>query len=457
MILILFSRSIFFLDVLKQNDLKFPMSIFNLAYLSHYVRSFLLDMKSLPSPHENIVVGLSGGRDSVLLLKVMAYFKRKQWIKGLSAVHVDYLTWGEKRGILREGLVQLCREENVDLKIFERKLDEQSSNFEMKAREIRFKEFATFINGKTWIVLGHHINDSLEWSLMQQMKSSSPRAMLGIPLKRGRYLRPFMCLTRNHISSFCLFNRIPYRDDPSAENCRFERNWIRKTIFSPLKKVYPKIEKHYVLRHNRLALQYGLHSKSPGKTLKNNVLFVKKLYDGIVMIDKSKQHFLGHDEAVITAVKSLSQEWRGKLGKEIAKIPMALKNAKQGPLVLSGKVHIYLASHRILLVKQHSDWFQKIDRTFTKALDKPSSFLSLKTIVNKQVSYNNLFTQYIVLRPSSLKALHTTYKKEAHPNFKHFNAVVKERGLVIVDRLKLLRLCEKNPTVSQMTSEYFYS
>ena len=432
------------------------MSVFDLAYLSHYVHSFLLEMKSLPHPNENIVVALSGGRDSVLLLKVMAYFKRKKWINNLSAVHIDYLTWGRKRLELQKDLKVLCREESVDLKIFERELKEQSPNFEMKAREIRFKEFETFANKKTWIVLGHHISDSLEWSLMQQMKSSSSQAMLGIPLKRGRYLRPFMCLTRNHISSFCHFNSIPYWNDPSAENFRFERNWIREKILRPLKKLYPKIEKHYVIRHNQLALQYGLHPKSQ-KISKNNGLFVKKLYNGIIIIDQKRQHFLGQNDAVLSAVKSLSSRCRGKLGKEIAKIPQALKNGKQGPLVLSGGVHLYLASHRLLVVKKHSDWFQKIDSILTAALNTTSSFLPLETVLKKQISHENLFTQYIILQSCSSKRLHSAVLKEAHSKLKTFNSVIRERGLIIADYLKLLRLCEKNPTVSQMISEYLYS
>ncbi len=431
------------------------MGIFNLAYLSHYVRTFLLDMKSLPCPHEDIVVALSGGRDSVLLLNVMAYFKRKKWINNLSAVHIDYLSWGERRLELRKDMNKLCRKEGIDLKVFERKLDKQSSNFEMKAREIRFKEFETFIDEKTWIVLGHHITDSLEWSLMQQIKTSSPRSMLGIPLKRGRYLRPFMCLTRDHITTFCRLNRIAYRDDPSDDNYRFERNWIRGKIVGPLKKAYPKIEKHYVLRHNQLALQYGLHPKSQ-KSPSDNGLLIKKIYDGIVMIDHRKHYFLGRNDAIITAVKSLSPERRGKQGKEVAKVSKALQNGRQGPFVLSGGVHLYLAFHRLLLVKNPFDWFRKLDRTMTAALNLPSSLLSLKEVTDKKISRENIFTQYIVLKPFSSKSIQTALLSQAHVRLKSFNAVIKRKGLVVADCSKLLRLCQKYPLISDAKIVCFY-
>ena len=438
------------------------MNFFNLSYLSFYVRSFLLKMNCMPSPCEAVVVGLSGGRDSVLLLKLMAEFQRRGWVQQTSALYIDYLTWGQRGEHLRKGLYTLCQKENVYLNIIKCPLSKQTSNFEMKARALRFREFQKYLDNKTWIVLGHHINDSLEWSFMQQMKTSSPRGILGIPLKRYRYLRPFMCLTRQQISHFCHKNKIPYWDDPSNQNNRWERNVVRQTVLSPLKKLYPKMEKHYVLRHNQLAIQYGVHphraEQLQRRPAKQDIL-LRRVYDGIVMVDQRKQYFLGKDENLIKVIKVLSASSRGLLGKEVSKISKALENNKRGPLVVSGGVRIYLASHRLLFLKKNSCWFDSFDRQVGRALGHTTvcAPLSFEAVLNRELSLENLFTQYIILQSLPSHLFKKYCRKRARAEFKMLNSMIHSGGPYLFHRADLLRLGQQHPQVLHMALKCQYS
>ena len=75
-----------------------------------------------------------------------------------------------------------------------------SQNFELKARLERYKIFSKYQD--SLIVLGHHIDDSFEWSLMQKMKSSRLESTIGIPLYNKNYIRPLMCVTKKQIRRY---------------------------------------------------------------------------------------------------------------------------------------------------------------------------------------------------------------------------------------------------------------
>ena len=157
----------------------------------------------------------------MLLLRVMVYFRQRGWIGGARALHVDYGTWGEEGPGLGQLLREVCKALEVPLISRQKPLERGASNFEMRARLLRLEEFRAQSSPDTWVVTGHHLDDSLEWSLMQQMKGQSLRALLGIPLRHGRILRPLLCLTRAQITALCAHNGIAYRDDPTNGDGRF--------------------------------------------------------------------------------------------------------------------------------------------------------------------------------------------------------------------------------------------
>ena len=417
------------------------MNPFSLGSLSSYIRKFLLSHSVMPRPHQRVLVALSGGRDSVLLLKVMIHFKHKKWIKDVHALHVDYGTWGKAQEV-QCGLVSMCREENIGIDIRKHPLKKETSNFESLARRIRYKEFDSFATD--WIVLGHHLNDSFEWSLMQQLKGCSK--ILGIPLRRGKFLRPLMCLSREHIGRLCKENGFPYWDDPTGVDLRFERNALRHRVMKPLAQLYPKMLKHYAIRHNQLALSLREDSKSS--------VVSRKIHDAIVLIDKNKNHFLGRNEEIVRAVSILSLKGRGKIQHEISKIPQAMIHGRRGPFLLSGSVEVHLGPHRLLLCRKNSSWFERADREMTSRL-RNSPCCLLGNLIHKNPSSENIFTEYVILKAFPQK-YHKEFLRGLHPQLKNMNLIIKKQGLRVIRMDRLRRLCSKFPPLLELKVSCLY-
>ena len=360
---------------------------FNIARLSLHVRSFLLGIDLMPPRRVRVVVALSGGRDSMLLLKVAAFFRSRGWIGSLGAVWVDYGTWGGRR--LERLVADGCRREGAALEVVRRRIDIGGPNFEAKARDVRLGVFADLADRRAWIWQAHHLDDSFEWSLMQRMKSCSPGACLGIPLRRGRILRPFLCLSRDQITHFCRALGVAYLDDPSNADDRFERVRLRRVIAS-LKAMYPKLLKHYAVQQNEEARLYRPHAKESAPA----GVALHRLFGSLVLVDGSGSRFAEASDHILRAVRSLKPGGRGSIGWEIQKIAPALAAGRRGPLSLSGGIEVHLGPpDRILLCPAGRRPFGTIGEAILSKMGK-SRAMSLGEIAKRRPSAENVFTEY---------------------------------------------------------------
>jgi tRNA(Ile)-lysidine synthase TilS/MesJ len=86
----------------------------------------------------------------------------------------------------------------------------ETKNFELQARERRYQFFeevyqqlrrnssssSSSSSSPLIVVTAHNLDDSFEWWLLQNLKSGRVKSSLGIPLVRGHYLRPFLCVSK---------------------------------------------------------------------------------------------------------------------------------------------------------------------------------------------------------------------------------------------------------------------
>lgn len=433
-----------------------------LPLLSRHVRRFLSGMGAMPSPGERVVVALSGGRDSALLLKVMADFARRGWVGGVRAVHLDHGTWGG--AALRRSLRRFCREEGVGLDVVRRPLPPRAPNFEKRARDLRLEELGRHAGPRSWVALGHHLDDSLEWSLMRQASSCSARAALGIPLRRGRIVRPFLCLSRRQITALCRAAGVPWADDPSNRDERLERNWVRRRVAGPLRRRRPGLLRRHAAWQNALALAFGVHAWSrpggPGRAVAS-----RRIGDALLLTDGSGRNFLEAGEAVAAAVRALSRspDGRGKVGLAAARIPGAMARGRRGPLSLSGGVRAHLRPGRLLLVPRGSDALERIDRAMAAALAAPPPAAAparpgtpLGVLAGREPSPENAFAEYLVLDgfpPRHRRRL----VKEAPPWLPSLGEALRRGGLAVVTRGRLRALCAGDREAAAFRAGCLYS
>ncbi len=188
---------------------------------------------------DHVVVAISGGPDSVALLKVMEMISDEYGLT-LTAAHINHGL--RKESDQDEQFVRRISEE-AGIKFECRKVDIGSQrkgtgkSIEEISRDVRYR----FLNdvakmhhaGK--IALGHHLNDQVETVLMNFLRGSGAEGLKGMLPKRGLFIRPLLRISRKEIHGFLEARNIPFMTDTSNAESLYLRNRIRHLLIPELK------------------------------------------------------------------------------------------------------------------------------------------------------------------------------------------------------------------------------
>ena len=167
--------------------------------------------KKLIQSEEIVVVGVSGGPDSMALLHgLWRLAPRGGW--QVTAVHVDHqLRETSKRDV--EYVQARCDEWKIPLEIYSvdvsNALREAGGNLQATARKLRYEAFRNAAEKfkAQKIALAHHADDQVETMLMRLIRGTGVSGLTGIPLRRRLYerevIRPLLEVTRKEIESYC--------------------------------------------------------------------------------------------------------------------------------------------------------------------------------------------------------------------------------------------------------------
>ena len=188
----------------------------------------------------NILLALSGGRDSVALLFIL-----KKLSISIRLAHLNY----ELRDAESAADEAFCKElaAQLDLPIhiknypLEIPLKNSSASLQMLAREIRYDYFYELLKEMDFdfIATAHHANDNFETSFFNFTKGKGLRSISGIPWKNGKIVRPLLNISREEIDQFVAEEGIPYREDSSNNSSKYQRNFIRHNVVPKLKDINP--------------------------------------------------------------------------------------------------------------------------------------------------------------------------------------------------------------------------
>jgi tRNA(Ile)-lysidine synthase len=140
-----------------------------------------------------VVVLLSGGRDSVCLLDLAARLAGP-----VTALHVNYRLRDSADGD-EAFCAELCERLGVALRVH--RPGAPVGNVQAWAREVRYAEAAK-LDG--WIATGHTATDQVETVLYRLAASPGRRALLGMPAREGRLIRPLLECTREETTAYCV-------------------------------------------------------------------------------------------------------------------------------------------------------------------------------------------------------------------------------------------------------------
>ena len=334
-------------------------------YIDHFMSRYRLWPRG-----DSAWVAVSAGRDSTLLLWSMyALFQRGRF-KNLKMLHFNHGTRpecaeGEEEVVGYSRLLQLPLEKGYPL------VGLGKSNIEHSAREERYNFFKGVIDSRDRVYLGHHLDDSLEWSLMARFKSGRLASQLGIPLINGAFARPFLCVTRGQITRMAKKIGLDWREDDSNRNIRFERNFLRSHVIPPIKRRFPAYLRHYATSSNQLARKLGIWRGGREPLFEQRALPL----GGVGLFNfTSEKDFGGAEEIIRGIVEKLSSRGRGCLTAQVEKMIEAAAKGRQGPIFFSGSVRGYMAPGVLFFI--HSDklyGWEHYDRAIVKVLEKETS------------------------------------------------------------------------------------
>jgi tRNA(Ile)-lysidine synthase len=182
----------------------------------------------------DVLVLLSGGRDSVCLLDVAL-----QLGCGVRALHVNYG--------LREGADgdeshcrDLCRRLGVELAVHRAHRPEGTvGNLQAWARDVRYAQAAEQAGAGT-IAVAHTASDQAETILYRLAASPGRRALLGMEARSGSIVRPLLGVTREATGAWCRARGLQWRDDPTNASDEFARVRVRARLLPALEAVDPR-------------------------------------------------------------------------------------------------------------------------------------------------------------------------------------------------------------------------
>lgn len=203
--------------------------------------------------NDRVLIGISGGPDSVTLLNVLLSFKKRYNLSFFIA-HLDHMLRGKESDEdvnfvknMAQELDLPCEVKSYDLTKIARK---EHLTLEEAARKYRYKFYLeTAKKFKTSkIALGHNADDQVETVLMRFLRGSGLEGLMGIPPVRGKIIRPLIECSREEIEEYCKENKIEYRVDSSNKEVVYFRNKIRLELLPLLFKDYNKNIKDVMLR-----------------------------------------------------------------------------------------------------------------------------------------------------------------------------------------------------------------
>ena len=213
-----------------------------------------IERHQLLGKKDRVLVGVSGGPDSLALLYFLNRYKEQLGVSVFCA-HLDHMFRGKESYEEMKYVEQICQQWNIPFFGTRINVPEEMARRpgspESIAREVRYEFFESVMQkGKIHVLaLGHHGDDQIETILMRLTRGTSVGAAAGIHVKRpfsgGFLIRPFLCVTRDEIIAYCHKHGLEPVYDSTNTMDIYTRNRFRKNVLPFLKSENPQVHIHF--------------------------------------------------------------------------------------------------------------------------------------------------------------------------------------------------------------------
>ena len=203
--------------------------------LEHRFRRFV-QRKLLARPGERVLIAVSGGVDSVVLLHLFKQTAAQLRVE-IEAAHFDHAI-REASAADAEWVAGLC--EAWGIRLWQARSPVELPS-EAAARQARYRFLALTAQrtGAHRIATAHHADDQVETVIFRVLRGTGMSGLAGIPLRRGRIIRPLLRFTKAEIQEYAATHRLSFREDETNSTERYARNRIRRAVLPILQTVNP--------------------------------------------------------------------------------------------------------------------------------------------------------------------------------------------------------------------------
>ncbi|MCE3011400.1 MAG: tRNA lysidine(34) synthetase TilS [Proteobacteria bacterium] len=299
---------------------------------------------------------VSGGLDSIVLLEVLCRVQRLLKLD-LRVLHLHHGSKSEKGSQGKQGqfrdqarrlVEEICRKKKISF------LSVKSPVYldtESECREFRRQWIDQVSQGRI-VVTGHHLNDVLENDLIRLIRGTGPLGLVSFKMWNGKVLRPLLNLSREQIKSYAEEQALVWLEDPSNQEDRYLRNFLRKDWF-------PRLENYRKGSLSRLQKSLELIKESILETPQKGPLF---------------SDFKGQEKVDMSWYQTLSvvekRQFLAKYMLDTMKVRFSLSQIKeiQKHLDIPQKVHRFVVAGLVWQSNAGQFWAQKKPKNASEKL-----------------------------------------------------------------------------------------
>ena len=195
---------------------------------------------------DRIVIGVSGGPDSMCLLNILKDIMEDKNINlsfSICVAHINHKIRKEADEETRY-VKEYCEKNNIPIYIKEAEVikiaEEEKIGLEEAGRNVRYNFFEEVLKktNSNKIAIAHNLNDRAETVLMNLIRGSGPLGLKGIEAKRNKYIRPLIQINRKQIEEYCEKEKLDPKFDKSNKDNTYTRNKIRNQLIPYLQREF---------------------------------------------------------------------------------------------------------------------------------------------------------------------------------------------------------------------------
>ncbi|HEY8365216.1 MAG TPA: tRNA lysidine(34) synthetase TilS [Haloplasmataceae bacterium] len=247
-------------------------------------------INSMINKNDHILVGVSGGPDSMGLLKYIIDLQTKYNLT-ISVAHVNHHTRGNENTYEENLIRNYCAYKKIPFYVGNF-INSGKENFHEEARKFRYQFFIELCRktGANKIALAHHQDDLVETILFKIVRGNHISGYIGMKEITSIdddivIIRPFLYITKNEIIAYCEENGVPYAIDSSNLSNKYTRNYIRHEIIPLIKNIQPDFN-HKIIQLQEQLLEVTDYLQIEAKTISKEM--IKNYESDRIILDLNK-------------------------------------------------------------------------------------------------------------------------------------------------------------------------